>query len=411
MRILLVTEDIPAAMIGGAGQHAVVLGNALIDAGHEVHLLGYRRPPGFQGNCGFRGTLHTTIDFTGARWQEGRLGIFSPLARPHTARRIWRAIRALAGNWDVVHYHGHNPLLGTLVPASWNFVHTLHDQGAECITKSRFRLGEICTETSPSACASCASPKPNAVQRWLSERAVVALRRGSLASFTRHRAVFVSAFLQRRYFAVMGIDAAEIQSEVIHHFIDGRALKHAQLAAVSPADRDNGRLSVLVAARIDATKGVGSFLDSIDDAFLSKATVTVCGDGPNLASVQAKHAHRGVRFKGWQSHDKVLALTKGADVCVIPSVWEEAFGGTTAEALCMGRAVYALRRGATPELVAYAAPGQLRMFGSIGELASALSSFEVVEWPMHNRAVVEERLGALLTSYSRKMPASAEVAQ
>ena len=409
MRILLVTEDIPAAIVGGAGQHAVVLGNALIDAGHEVHLLGYQRPPGVDGNCGFRGPLHTSIDFSRARWQDGRFGFFNPLARPHMARRIWRAIRELGGAWDVVHYHGHNPLLGTLVPRSWNFVHTVHDQGAECIIKTRLRGGQVCTETLARSCADCATPKPNGVQRWLSERAVVALRRGSLASFSLHRAVFVSTFLQRRYFAALGVDPADIQSEVIHHFIDGKALKQAQLGSEVSTKCDPDQLSVLIAARIDAGKGVGNFLDAIDDTFLARATVTVCGDGPYLARLEEKHVHRGVRFIGWQPHDKVLALTKSADVCVIPSVWEEAFGGTTVEALSLGRTVYALRRGATPELQVYAAPGQLRLFGSMEEMARALGSFEIVDWPMHTRAVVENRLGALLRNYSRKTAASAEV--
>ena len=40
MRILLVSEDIPHATLGGLGKHVVTLGNALIEAGHTVDLMG-----------------------------------------------------------------------------------------------------------------------------------------------------------------------------------------------------------------------------------------------------------------------------------------------------------------------------------------------------------------------------------
>ena len=39
MRILMVSEDIPAPQVGGLGKHVVTLANALIDAGHQVHLM------------------------------------------------------------------------------------------------------------------------------------------------------------------------------------------------------------------------------------------------------------------------------------------------------------------------------------------------------------------------------------
>ena len=40
MRILLVSEDLPGAQVGGLGKHVVTLGNALLARGHVVRILG-----------------------------------------------------------------------------------------------------------------------------------------------------------------------------------------------------------------------------------------------------------------------------------------------------------------------------------------------------------------------------------
>lgn len=398
MRILLVTEDVPAPMLGGAGQHAVVLGNALIDAGHEVHLLGYASDPAV-GDNGFKGPMHRGIDFKGARWQEDALGAFVPLARPHMARRIWQSVSGLPGPWDVVHYHGHNPLLGTLVPASWNFVHTLHDQGAECIKRSRFRQGDVCRASAAEECSGCASSDPNAFQTFLSTMSVNALRKGSKRSFALHKAVFVSEFLRRRYCESVGISPMEINSSVVHHFVDVHRLRKAMTHAGPDSGADHPRLRVFMAGRIDATKGFAALLDACDSESLKRLTVTVAGDGPDLPALRAIHEARGVRFLGWMPPEEVLRHAVAADVHVVPSIWEEAFGSTTVEGLCLGKTVFALDRGATPELAVYGEPGQLRLFDGMGELVAALSEAAPIQWKRHERASVQSRLPALMDVY------------
>jgi glycogen(starch) synthase len=405
MRILIVTEDVPAVMLGGAGQHAVVLGNALIDAGHEVHMLGYRRPENVQGNCGFRGPLITSIDFSHARWQDRRFGFFNPFARPHMARRLWQAMRDQKGPWDVVHYHGHNALLGKRVPSSWNFVQTLHDQGAECITWSRFRQGEPCRETSAKACAGCAADKPNLMQAWLSTRAAHDLRRGSLDAFRRHPVVFVSEFVRRRYCESLGVAASEIRSAVVHNFVDAHKLRAAM--AAPPADWPvvAGRVRVFAAGRIDRAKGFSAFLNALDDDLILRVDLVIAGDGPELAGLRQQHAARGVRFLGWCPPETVLAWTRAAEVCVVPSIWEEPCATTVLEALALGRPVLALRRGGTPELVKHGQPGQLRLFEDLATLVRSLhpdaAANAFVPVPTSESAVVERRLPELIAVYAK----------
>jgi glycosyltransferase involved in cell wall biosynthesis len=401
VRILLVTEDLPQATPGGAAQHAVVLGNALIDAGHEVHLLGARREGGeaaAPGDNGFAGPLHAGIDFRGARWQERRTGTFFPLTRPHTARRLAQALAAVTarhGPWDLVHYHGHNALFGLQVTGP--FVHTLHDQGAECITWLRFRQGRVCNERDARACAGCATPQPNALQTALSAASVRALRAGSLAVFTRHQAIFVSAFLRRRWREQQGAAADAAHTHVVHNFVDAGRLRRAR-AAPAPGPSD-GRLRVLVAGRIDAAKGVGALLALLRDESLAKLDLTVAGSGPEFEAQRAAHAPRGVRFTGWLPAQQVLELAVAADVCVVPSVWEEPCATTVLEALSLGRTVLALERGGTPELAVYGEPGQLRFFDDLPALCAALAAHAPSRWPSHERAAVQARLPEILNVY------------
>ena len=44
LKVLLVSEDIPAPTVGGLGKHVVSLAHALMDAGHEVTLMGATFP-------------------------------------------------------------------------------------------------------------------------------------------------------------------------------------------------------------------------------------------------------------------------------------------------------------------------------------------------------------------------------
>lgn len=399
MKILLVSEDLPVVQLGGAGKHAVLLGNTLLDSGHHVEILGRIRAPGVEGNNGFNGVLHADINLAGTGWKEHAMGVFNPLRRLHMARRIWQAIQRRGLNWDVIHYHGHYPMLGALVPAHVNFVHTLHDQGSECITKVRFRNNQPCAERDPAACATCATAHPNPLQTYVSAQAVRSLRHQARTAFTRHQAIFVSRFLETRFRETIG--PAPLRAHVIHNFIDAADMQK-QLRAVMDQLPASARPRIFLAGRVDAAKGFSAFLDALSDAFVEKFEVTVAGDGPDLDGLRARHVPRGVRFLGWQPLPAVLRATAQADACVVPSIWEEPCGTTILEALALGSPVYALARGGTPELAAYQqVPGQLRLFANMHELVAALE-ITVRGAPAHAvdaRADVRQRLPAVLAVY------------
>jgi len=84
MRILMVSEDLPGEQIGGLGKHVVTLANRLLQAGHEVEILGRSdRAAGDPARqIGFDGRFRPGFAFAHPGWKEAQLGAFNPLKRP-----------------------------------------------------------------------------------------------------------------------------------------------------------------------------------------------------------------------------------------------------------------------------------------------------------------------------------------
>lgn len=366
LRILMVSEDIPAPTVGGLGKHLVRLGNYLIQQGHRVDLMGHgdRDYAAHREEVGFDGCFMTGFDFRHANWKEGASGVFMPGKRSFIARRIARAILRVADRYDVIHYHGHYPMIGRFIPASVNFVQTRHDQGSDCPIHIRFKQGAVCSSSDPRDCAGCA---PNARPGWLREQvsawAVRQYRQHTAEAFARHKTLFVSDFLKQAFLQHVP-HAGTRNLHVVHNFIDTRALPPPQ-----PGEPGH----VLFVGRIDEAKGVMALLDELARLDTRAMQLDLIGDGPHRAACEARHAAPQVRFHGWQLQAEALAATARAGRVVMPSICEEAFGMTTLDALALGKPVYALARGGTPELRQYERwPGQLRLFDDMAALARAL---------------------------------------
>jgi glycosyltransferase involved in cell wall biosynthesis len=400
VNILLVSEDIPAAKLGGLGKHVVTLGNALIEAGHEVALMG-RDTPSYSEcaeEIGFRGRFIPGFGDPIKGWKERQLGFFNRWKRPHYAKRIAKAILVHSGNFHVVHYHGHFPMVGRYLPASVNFVQTRHDQGSDCITQLRFRNGDVCREHAPEACARCIHPHPGSLRTALSAAAVRRYRNEIEESFASHPVIFVSTFLRENY-RLMTPNARLGKSAVIHNFVD-ESILHSEVGACAP-DATESRVRIHVAGRLDEPKGIGAFLHLLVPILPEGWRIDVYGDGPLRNTIAAEHAGRAVRFHGHRKYDDVVRATRTASVVVVPSVLEESCGTVILEALRMDKVCYALRRGGTPELARYGATGQLRLFADLPTLVNALltdSDFSVMG--RGESADVHARLQQLLMLYA-----------
>lgn len=365
MRILMVSEDLPGEQIGGLGKHVVTLANRLLAEGHHVEILG--RDDRGREHCaaqiGFRGRFHPGFDQARPGWKELQLGVFNPLKRPYFARKIGRAINAHAGDFDVVHYHGHLPMVGLYVDDEVNYVQTRHDQGSECLTHLRFRDGAVCDNLVPGDCSACIARRAGPVRKTVTAIAVNGYRDQTARAFARHKTVFVSEFLRRQFLrAVPGADLSRCR--VIHNFVDYPQL--LGIAQAAPAPRHG---NVVLVGRVDKGKGFGEFLAAAEGRLPAHARLHIVGDGPQRAALEERYGGEQVRFLGWQDYRDALALSARAHLCVVPSLCEEACSTTVLEALALGRQCVAMARGGTPELAQYQLyEGQLQLAASMDEL-------------------------------------------
>lgn len=365
----MVSEDLPGVQIGGLGKHVVTLSNALLALGHEVAILGRndRGTAGCAEQIGFKGRFIAGFDFSRPGWKELQLGVFNPFKRPWFARKIGRAIMEHAGQFDVVHYHGHLPMVGLYVDRALNYVQTRHDQGSECLTHLRFRANAVCTTTAARDCSACISANAGPLRKGVTAITVQRYRGQTAASFGRQKTIFVSDFLRRQFRRAVP-DAQLGATRVIHNFID-YGLLAARAAAAGPPQAGQ----VMLVGRIDAGKGFGEFLAHAAPRLQPGTQITVVGDGPERAALETAYAGAQVRFLGWQDYEQVIALSARSHLCVVPSVCEEACSTTVLEALALGRQCLALARGGTPELSAYQLyDGQLTLADTMDELVARM---------------------------------------
>lgn len=76
---------------------------------------------------------------------------------------------------------------------------------------------------------------------------------------------------------------------------------------------------------------------------------------------------------GWQDYEEIRALYREADICVVPSVWDEPFGMVALEAMSTGRPVVASRVGGLQRIVVDGETGLLFERGDAAQLKRCLA--------------------------------------
>ncbi len=399
MKILLVSEDIPAPSMGGLAKHVLALARALVADGHEVDLMGNddHSPAAVAGELDFGGRFFPELSGQFAGWKEMSLGVFMPPKRSRIAHGFARSILRRAAEYDVIHYHGHLPNVARYLPPSLNFIQTRHDQGSDCLIHTRFRRGEICSTSDPGRCAECRTGHPNWLQRRISTIAVRRFRSEVSEGFRRHKTVFVSEMLHANLKRSFGERRWGI---TVHNFIDTGPIRALEVRRQVTGSREAVR--VFIGCKLYPAKGVDAFLGALSGRSGSdRLHVDIAGDGGDEAALRARYP--SVHFHGWQDSAGTLAMAAVADAVVVPSVWEEPCASTVLEALMLGKTVFALRRGGTPELAAYASgPDQLRLHETMESLVDALLAFEPrPDYPVPNLAQADAQTaaGRLLALY------------
>jgi glycosyltransferase involved in cell wall biosynthesis len=121
---------------------------------------------------------------------------------------------------------------------------------------------------------------------------------------------------------------------------------------------------VLMVGRLTELKGGELLVESMSHARAGLShplTLTVAGDGPRCAAMEALARRRGVsaRFYGWVSAPQRTRLMREADVLAMPSVWPEPFGLVGIEAGCVGLPAVGFAVGGIPEWLIAGVSGEL----------------------------------------------------
>jgi glycosyltransferase involved in cell wall biosynthesis len=136
---------------------------------------------------------------------------------------------------------------------------------------------------------------------------------------------------------------------------------------------ERGRRLVAAAGRLTEVKGFADLLDAAD-ALPPDVDVLVFGDGPERERLESRRARllTGERVRLVGHRADAAECVAAADVCVVPSRWEEAFCLAAAEPLARARPLVATRVGAIPELVQDGVTGLLVPPGDPASLAAAI---------------------------------------
>ena len=228
------------------------------------------------------------------------------------------------------------------------------------------------------------------------QRARLAVK-GLLLAPTVHQVVAVSGFVGaavarelgpqwRRKTAIIanGVDTAVVSGEC-SVFSDGLnrplSTQHSALSTAGGTDP----LHLVIVAHLMAEKGIQVALAALAQARdeLPPLRLSIAGRGPYAPELQAAVVRLGladqVAFLG--SITAQAALLRGADVALVPSLWQEACPFGVIEAMAAGLPVLASATGGVPELlgdtgilvppgdVAAFAAGLRRLAGDAGERA------------------------------------------
>jgi glycosyltransferase involved in cell wall biosynthesis len=144
---------------------------------------------------------------------------------------------------------------------------------------------------------------------------------------------------------------------------------------------DSDRTLVVCSCRADVVKGVAHLLRAFDAALKSlpaastRPVLIYIGDGPQHKELEgirdSLHSRDDIFFLGYRAD--AADLLAEADICVVPSVWQDAFPLGVMEAMAAGKPVIATAVGGIPEMIEDGVTGLLVPPADEQALATALT--------------------------------------
>lgn len=228
--------------------------------------------------------------------------------------------------------------------------------------------------------------------------------RARLPLVNADRIVAVSDFVASRHREVGGVPGHRV-TRIWHGLPPSPADPEARRRLCELVGVEASRPLIAAACRATPEKGVACLLEAfakVADAEPGprRPLLVYFGDGPELAGLRALCERLSCRddviFAGYRRD--AGRLVEGADVCVVPSLWEEAFGLAVLEPMALGRPVVASRVGGVPELIEDGVSGRLFPPGDATALAQTL--LEVLRDPERLRALGDNARRRVAATFS-----------
>lgn len=196
-----------------------------------------------------------------------------------------------------------------------------------------------------------------------------------LPGFTADRVLTVSDFVSRRQREVGMIPQRRVTR--LWNSVSIPRLPENKTGARHALGLPNDARVIACTCRATLEKGVDYLLRAFDRLPASPDTVLVyAGDGPAFAHLQRLRdslpSRDRIHLLGYRA-DRELLL-EAADICVVPSVWDEAFGLAALEAMVRGKPVVATTVGGIPEIIRHGETGLLVPPADSEQLASVIGS-------------------------------------
>ncbi len=304
VRIALLSMDYPPRMAGGTTIHTRALALALLEQGHEVHVVAARTPD--------------------APDEEVREGVSVHRVRnPYTvwsARYTGRLLRDL----DVVHGHGDNAY-GHLKVRDFPTVVKMHSTWHAELERYR-DLG-------------------SGVGTLMAMRAHV--RMDKYCARNADHLICITEVIAGETRQAYGVPRDRMT--VVHNGVDLDAFREAASERDSTRDALGlDRLTVLYAGRLVPHKGVGDLVRAMEGL---DAQLLVVGDGPSRTDLESQARDAGVdaTFTGFIDHGLVPAHYAAADIVCYPSLYEP-LGNVVLEAMAAGRPIVCTDAGGMGEV-------------------------------------------------------------
>jgi starch synthase len=343
MNIVLLTNEYPPYVYGGAGVHVEFLSRTLADLENRAHRV-------------------KILCFGDQRQQEQNLtveGINPHFLPPSQDSRHQRFLETMVR--DIV-------MTGSVAEADIVHCHTWYSHLAGCLLRSLLGARLVLTTH---------SLEPH--RPWKVEQLGSAYQASSWVERTAYEnadgVIAVSEAMRRDVQHLYGVSSEKI--EVIHNGIDMHQYRPTpNLALLASYDIDADKPFVLFVGRITRQKGIMHLVKAIK--YLHPGIqVVLCAGAPDTAEIGAEMAEQIEQAREQSSNpiiwvptivprESLIGLYTHASVFVCPSVYEP-FGIINLEAMACETPVVASAIGGIPEVVVHGETGFLVPFEPVGD--------------------------------------------